>query len=151
MSRLYLWFNPCALFYRISAHGTAGAVGARLPRALCFQRRANAMHNPDTSVPRDFEACNETAPVLTKSGQFHSLGGDREKGIPGCIVRGCSKARCRSSASWVWPWYSALGRMGDTTGLSRSVRALLPLSWPISSRPRSDTHGGDSQESLRAG
>src|SRR5262245_53100746 len=30
MSWLYLWFNPCAFYYRTFAHGTAGAVGARL-------------------------------------------------------------------------------------------------------------------------
>jgi len=35
MSRLYLWFNPCALFYRTFAHGTAGAVGARLSLRPC--------------------------------------------------------------------------------------------------------------------
>src|SRR5262249_43384433 len=61
MSRLYLWFNPCALFFRTSAHGTAGAVGARLSlRPLTSEGQRNG-RTPGASAPRGFQARFENA------------------------------------------------------------------------------------------
>ena len=46
MSWLYLWFNPCAFLSTPVAHGTAGAVGARLPRALPLKGGTPKGQNP---------------------------------------------------------------------------------------------------------
>jgi hypothetical protein len=39
MSRLYLWFNPCAFLAHFFAHGTAGAVSARLSLRPLVRKR----------------------------------------------------------------------------------------------------------------
>ena len=56
MSWLYLWFNPCAFYYRTFAHGTAGAVGARLSLRPLIGREQTKMHDPGESEPREREA-----------------------------------------------------------------------------------------------
>src|SRR5689334_7160357 len=55
MSWLYLWFNPCAFPSALFAHGTAGAVGARLPRALSSEREQTKMQNLGQIVSRERE------------------------------------------------------------------------------------------------
>src|SRR5262245_53757745 len=64
MSRLYLWFNPCALFYRTSAHGTAGAVGARLSLRPLFKEGQRDGRTSGASAPRGFQARFENAQGL---------------------------------------------------------------------------------------